>query len=60
MLDTTQEADASAALIVCILELWLTQEESAVQVLRVPQKVSVRSGPKSVRLQDTFPSPVEE
>ena len=50
MLDTTQEADAIAALIVCILELGLTQEESAVQVLRVPQKVSVRSGPKSVKL----------
>ena len=49
MLDTTQEADAIAALIVCILELGLTQEESALQVLRVPQRVSLCSGLKSVR-----------
>ena len=50
MLDITQEADAITALILCVLELWHTEEESAVQVLRVPQKVSVHSGLKSVRL----------
>ena len=42
-------ADAITALILCFWDLWLT-EESALQVLRVPQRVSLCSGLKSVRL----------
>ena len=50
MLDTTQEADAITALILCLWGLWHTEEESALQVLRVPQRVSLCSGLHSVRL----------
>ena len=50
MLDTSCETDAITALILCFGELWHTEEESAVQVHRVPLRVSLRSGLKSVRL----------